>query len=73
MAQGDEIELTLNNGKIIRVTEDGEGECRSCGETIVWCFTAKGRKMPVDVPMDGAPTSSHFATCPHAGEWRDRT
>lgn len=41
------------------------GRCRSCLAEILWCITPAGRKAPVD--PDGR---SHFATCPHADEWR---
>lgn len=39
--------------------------CRSCGATVFWIVTPRGRKMPVD--GDG---TSHFASCPHAAEHR---
>lgn len=69
--KGDMIEVTTERGNIFRVTEDNESECRSCGEPILWCVTAKGKKMPVDVPVDAQePTTSHFATCKDAEEWR---
>lgn len=67
---GDEIELVGDHGHFW-VTEDNRGECRSCGEPIIWCITAKGKRMPVDIPLDDETcTSSHFATCAHANEWR---
>lgn len=69
--KGDQIEVTTERGNTFTVTEDGDhSECRSCGEPIIWCLTAKGKKMPVDVPDDDGPTTSHFATCPDAGQWR---
>jgi hypothetical protein len=68
---GDEIEVATERGNLFRVTEDNPAECRSCGAPILWCITVKGKKMPVDVPaVEGEPTTSHFATCPQAGEWR---
>ncbi len=44
---------------------DNLGACRSCGASILWCVTPKGRKAPVN--LDG---SSHFSTCPTAERWR---
>ena len=46
---------------------DNEGHCRSCGAEVLWCFTPKGKKAPID--RDGR---SHFATCPQADQWRRR-
>lgn len=46
--KGDEIVVATDRGNTFRVTEDNEAECRSCGEPIIWCVTAKGKKMPVD-------------------------
>lgn len=40
-----------------------ESTCRSCEAPIVWCVTARGKRMP----MDPAGTS-HFKTCPNAKE-----
>lgn len=40
-------------------------KCRSCGASIQWIKTTKGKNMPVNA--DG---TSHFATCPQAGNWR---
>lgn len=70
MEQGDEIEVMTERGNTFWVTEDNEAECRSCGAPIIWCTTAKGKKMPVDVQENDEPTTSHFATCPQAGQWR---
>lgn len=67
--QGDIIEVTTERGNVFRVTEDNEAECRSCGAPVLWCITAKGKSMPVDVPTEG-PTTSHFDTCPQKGERR---
>jgi len=53
--------------------------CRSCGEAIVWIKTQKGKSMPCNtekitiVTEDGQVVTgrtSHFATCPQAGQWR---
>lgn len=67
--KGDQIEVVSDKGYTF-VEEDNQSECRSCGEPIIWCITAKGKKMPVDMPEDDAPTTSHFATCPEADKWR---
>ena len=67
--KGDQIEVVSDKGYTF-VEEDNQSECRSCGEPIIWCITAKGKKMPVDVPEDDAPTTSHFATCADADKWR---
>lgn len=69
--KGDHFEVATGRGNTFRVTEDNAAQCRSCGEHIVWCITAKGKKMPIDVPVvEGEPTTSHFATCPDADKWR---
>lgn len=69
----DVIQVLTDRGNTFNVTEENQSECRSCGEVILWCVTAKGKKMPVDVPDEpGAPTTSHFATCPEAGQWRKK-
>lgn len=69
--QGDVIEVVTERGNTFRVTEDNQAECKSCGAPIIWCVTAKGKKMPVDIPDDpGIPTASHFDTCPDAAQWR---
>jgi hypothetical protein len=54
--------------------------CASCGAEIRWTRTRAGKKMPVDAVTIGAgefeydPTkhTSHFATCPHASDWRKK-
>jgi hypothetical protein len=46
---------------------DNVGSCRSCGASILWCWTPNGKKAPID--RDG---KSHFATCPQADAWRRR-
>jgi hypothetical protein len=63
-------------------------QCRSCQEEVYWIVTAAGKRMPVDVEVEGGitpigggvPTAfdcdgrgvSHFATCPQADQWRQR-
>ncbi len=68
--KGDQIQVTTDRGNVFYVTEDNQSECRSCGEPIIWCITAKGKKMPVDVPEDDGPTTCHFATCRDSEQWR---
>lgn len=67
---GDQIEIVSDRGITFIVTEDSTAECRSCHAPILWCVTARGKKMPVDPPTDDEPTTSHFATCPEANQWR---
>lgn len=71
--EGDLIHVQMNDNTLITVTETNRGECRSCGEPVIWCLTGKGKRMPVDEPEDdGRPTFSHFATCPQAEDWRKK-
>lgn len=67
--KGDTIEVVTTAGNMFRVTEDNQAECRACGAPIVWCITARGKKMPVD-RAQGTPATSHFATCPDAATRR---
>lgn len=67
---GDQIEVLSSGKTTFFVTEDNPSECRSCGEPIIWCVTESGKRMPVDVPTDDEPTTSHYATCPDADRWR---
>lgn len=51
--------------------------CRSCGAAIVWTTTPAGKLMPLSVAsatdLAGERRAiSHFADCPHRGEWRRR-
>ena len=46
--------------------------CRSCGASIWWGKTAKGKSNPFDV-VDGVRTAvTHFSTCPQAPQWSKR-
>ncbi len=76
MTKGDKLEVELQNGKTITVTVENEAECRSCGEPIVWCLTASGKKMPCDIPDieddERKPVISHFASCADSDHWRKR-
>lgn len=69
--KGDTIDV-LGERSVFQVTEDNRAECRSCGAPIIWCITAKGKRMPVDEPENDEPTTSHFATCKDAAQWRKR-
>jgi hypothetical protein len=44
---------------------DNMGTCSSCGASIVWCWTRKMNRAPLD--PNG---TSHFATCPNAADHR---
>lgn len=44
--------------------------CRSCKAPIVWIVTAAGKRMPVNASPGEVRGESHFATCPHAADWR---
>lgn len=69
--KGDQIIVKTDRDFEFYVTEDNEGECRSCGAPVIWCITKKGKKMPVDPPPGGeTATTSHFATCPESDTWR---
>lgn len=69
--KGDKIIVKTDRDFEFYVTEDNEAECRSCGAPVLWCVTRNGKKMPVDLPtVPEEATTSHFATCPEAGQWR---
>jgi hypothetical protein len=68
--KGDRIIVKTDRDFSFYVTVDTESTCRSCGAPILWCVTVKGKKMPVDLPDNNEPTTSHFATCPDAATWR---
>jgi hypothetical protein len=44
--------------------------CRSCRAPVVWIVTDKGKRMPVNADGEDGRGESHFATCPHAADWR---
>lgn len=47
------------------------GLCSGCEDRVFWLVTFKsGTWMPVELED---PNTSHFATCPHAGEFRKTT
>ena len=46
-------------------TDAPPSKCKSCGATVYWIKTFKGKNMPVN--PDGV---SHFATCKQADKWR---
>jgi hypothetical protein len=48
---------------------DNDSHCRSCGASIEWWITPKGKKMPMDVQLDGS-CESHWANCPDAKDWK---
>ncbi len=70
MTKGEKLDVRKSGGGSFPVTFDNESTCRSCGATILWCETLRGRKMPLDVePLDDG-YESHWATCPNASEHR---
>lgn len=52
-------------------------KCRSCPASIVWLWTKKDKKIPVnaetvqegDLLYDHTRHTAHFATCPAAKRW----
>lgn len=56
------------NGKI-PVQWDGQiAACKKCGASIGFGVTKNGKHMPFDV--SDPKHTSHFGTCPYAGEFR---
>lgn len=67
----------------------GRGTCRSCGAGITWYELTTGKRHPFDgeptyvgtATVDGrlvgeidtSVSTSHFATCPDAKDWRRRS
>jgi hypothetical protein len=50
-----------------------ERACSKCRQTIRMWRTPSGRLMPMDVPSaEGADIVTHFATCPHASEYKSK-
>jgi hypothetical protein len=66
----------------------GRGSCNSCGAAITWFQLTSGKRHPFDGEpsyvrtaqadgrlvgeIDTSISSSHFASCPQAGQWRRR-
>lgn len=52
-------------------TVTGNGNCRSCGQAILWVKLPTTRSAPFDVTpyKDGGPIN-HFGTCPNAKQHR---
>ncbi len=47
------------------------GNCRSCGAATWWVTTPNGKALCIDSkPDESGLYIAHFATCPHAKEWR---
>jgi hypothetical protein len=42
-------------------------QCKSCGASIEWAITKKGKRSPVN--LDGVP---HWSTCPDAKIWKNK-
>ncbi len=56
-----------------------KGECRGCGQEIIWLKTKNGKNIPVDPETVSDPEAeifdkdtmtTHFDTCPEAGKFR---
>jgi hypothetical protein len=68
---GDDVTVKTDEVRRFIWTFQGVGVCRSCGADIWWVETHTGKKAPVDIPEgDGQATTSHFATCEQATQWR---
>ena len=66
---GDAITVYVGRMKTIPVRYESDGLCKlsdgGCGARMLWCKTAAGRPMPVDIEPDAAGhRMPHFATCP---------
>lgn len=46
-----------------------DANCSGCGAAIQWWQTPKGKRMPMDVDLDGN-CESHFSTCPKSKDFR---
>ena len=50
-----------------------DGECRGCGEPIMWFETPNGRRIPMNQMQRGSdPAVVHFSTCTEADSFRKR-
>lgn len=70
---GSLLEVTTREGAptLICTVAGQPALCKSCEAVILWVTTPRGSRMPVDLPDDDSTTTtSHFATCPDAAEWR---
>jgi hypothetical protein len=56
--------------------------CRSCGAEILWLWTTRHKRMPVEAASVLAPAESfdpalghvpHWAQCPQRRDWRGRS
>ena len=63
----------------VHLTEDRQGNCRSCGAPIYWIKTPKGKSLPMseasamrdaDLPQSMVWMESHFADCEQVDNWR---
>jgi hypothetical protein len=47
--------------------------CRVCGKPVYFSFTARGKRCPYDVDVEGNPTRvSHFTSCVNVRTWTDQ-
>lgn len=50
---------------------ENDGECRGCGDPIMWFTTPNGRKMPVNQMQRGSDKAvPHMETCTEADSFR---
>lgn len=60
---------TLDELKAAGYRFDGHSNCRGCADIIEWWITPRGKRMPMDVQVDGS-VKSHWVTCPKAADFR---
>lgn len=61
----DKLISAITSGRIAMPEDADQAQCRSCGATIWWITTDKGKNMPV--VKSGEP---HFLDCPDADQHR---
>ena len=61
--------ITLKGNASVMVDWATESKCKACGQKIYWALTKKGKQMPINV-CGLCEWESHFASCPHANEFR---
>jgi hypothetical protein len=66
------VRVLGRDGQTILCIIENASTCRSCGVPIYWARTPSGRAMPVNFPNAVGDMVSHFVTCPHADQWRNK-
>ena len=47
--------------------------CRGCGEEVEWYSTPTGKKIPMNLMLEGgSPAIAHWSTCENAEDFRRR-